>query len=174
MMQILGPENFSCDINPGRYIIITELDPQDNLQQKVEANLDNEGEENLRAGDAAAATSDDFVGRVLHLEFGDMFNVTSLEAADVVMLETDIPCDLQPQLCNLLGTMVEGARTLTYLDLRKIWCDAPTGANSMFPFKQVECNKHLSDRFPTSWSVQRGHHFYLWRKVMKTRPAYLN
>jgi hypothetical protein len=33
---------------------------------------------------------------------------------------------------------------------------------------QVEVNQPLSDRYATSWSVHRGHHFYLWSKVMLT------
>lgn len=32
--------------------------------------------------------------------------------------------------------------------------------------KQVEVNRSLSDRFPTSWSVHRGHHFFLWSKTL--------
>ena len=141
LMQILGPENFSCDMVQGKYIVITELpaEADRNRGQIVD------GEETI--------------GRVLHLEFGDMFNVANLEIADIIMLETDIPAELQPQLCKLLDSMVEGARTLTYLDLKKIW------SHGQYPFKQLESNKHLSDRFPTSWSVQRGHHFYLWVKV---------
>lgn len=31
---------------------------------------------------------------------------------------------------------------------------------------QVEVNRSLSDRFPTSWSVHRGHHFFLWHKIL--------
>jgi len=67
--------------------------------------------------------------------------------------------ELHSELCVLLNGMMEGARTLTYLDLRKIW------DNGTFLFKQLESNKFITDRFPTSWSVQRGHHFYLWTKV---------
>ncbi len=39
---------------------------------------------------------------------------------------------------------------------------------SVVPFKQMEGNRSFSDRFPTSWSVQRGHHFFLWIKVIVT------
>lgn len=55
--------------------------------------------------------------------------------------------------------MKDGAQTLTYHDIRKIW------TLGMFPYKQLDINRHLTDRYPTSWSVQRGHHFFLWRKV---------
>lgn len=99
-------------------------------------------------------------GRVLKLEFGNMFDVKDIHTADIVMLETDIPQELQADLCALLSNMKADSRTLTYLDLRKTWC-----SNSFFPYRQLENNKNLSDRFPTSWSVQRGHHFYVWTKV---------
>ena len=99
-------------------------------------------------------------GRVLKLEFGNMFDVKDIHTADVVMLETDIPSDLLTDLCKLLSGMKECSRTLTYLDLKKIWCPY-----TFFPYRQLENNKNLSDRFPTSWSVQRGHHFYVWSKV---------
>lgn len=99
-------------------------------------------------------------GRVLKLEFGNMFDVKDIHTADIVMLETDIPQELQADLCALLSNMKPDSRTLTYLDLRKTWC-----SNSFFPYRQLENNKNLSDRFPTSWSVQRGHHFYVWTKV---------
>jgi hypothetical protein len=98
-------------------------------------------------------------GRVLHLECGDMFEVGNVEIADIVMMETDVPVHLQTKLCHLLSRMHDGSRTLSYLDLRRFW------NIGICPFQQMENNKNLSDRFPTSWSVQRGHHFYLWNKV---------
>ena len=111
--------------------------------------------------------------RVLHLECGNMFDVKNINIADIVMLETDIPADILPDLHKLLGNMKPGARTLTYLDLRKTWMPSSTistlsGCNigiQQLPFRQLEHNKNITDRFPTSWSVQRGHHFYLWSKV---------
>jgi hypothetical protein len=132
MIDLLGKETFKIQSMKGRYIVITEI----------------------------LAGGDDEHGRVLHLECGDMFEVQNVDIADIVMLETDIPASLQPDLCQLLGKMHDGARTLTYLDLRRIWTPGS------IPFRQLESNKHLSDRFPTSWSVQRGHHFYLWTKVI--------
>lgn len=128
MVALLGPDTFNVQIRPGQSIVVTEITP---------------GEEGL--------------GRVLHLERGNMFEITNIELADIVMLETDIPLELHRDLCRMLGRMHEGAKTLTYLDLRKIW------TIGSFAFHQLESNKHLSDRFPTSWSVQRGHHFFLWR-----------
>ena len=114
---------------------------------------------------------DPIKGRVLHLVCGNMFDhVKNIAIADIVMLETDIPADNLPDLNELLAGMKEGSRTLTYLDLRKIWTTSSSTTASVmpFPFRQLEQNKQLSDRFPTSWSVQRGHHFFLWCKDSNT------
>ncbi len=100
--------------------------------------------------------------RLLHLECGNLFDVPNMELADVVMLETDIPASTYPNLCQLLNQMHMGARTLSYLDLQTIWCYEP------FNFRQAENNRLVSDRFPTSWSVQRGHHFFIWHKIART------
>ena len=108
-------------------------------------------------------------GRTLKLEFGNMFDVKDIHTADIVMLETDIPADLQKDLCVLLSGMKLDSRTLTYLDLRKTW-----SPNVFFPYRQLENNKNLSDRFPTSWSVQRGHHFYVWNKVLQSVFIYFS
>lgn len=57
--------------------------------------------------------------------------------------------------------MHENAMILTYHDMKKIWIsDKPCC------LQQLDVNKCLTDRFPTSWSVQRGHHFFLWQKVI--------
>lgn len=130
MVELLGKDTFKVQVLSGRMIVVTEI-----------------------------IAGDEEHGRVLHLECGNMFDVQNIDIADIVMMETDVPVNLHQDLRQLLGRMHEGARTLSYLDLRRIWAGSP------FPFKQMENNKHLSDRFPTSWSVQRGHHFYLWVKV---------
>ena len=103
--------------------------------------------------------------RVLHLQCGNMFDIKNIDIADVVMMETDIPTDLYPELQQLLSRMHDSSRLLTYLELRKVWMGVD-GTQAGLPFKQLDLNKHLSDRYPTSWSVQRGHHFYLWNKVI--------
>ena len=144
MVQLLGSENFKVVCYPGKRIVVAQINNK--ISTFDHDNKSNENESNNKE-------------RILHLECNDMFNITNIEIADIVMLETDIPSELNPQLCQLLENMHEGARTLTYLDLRKIW-NIPT-----FSFRQLESNRYLSDRFPTSWSVQRGHHFYLWIKV---------
>lgn len=101
-------------------------------------------------------------GRTLRLKCGDMLDVLDLYSADIVMMETDIPPHLQFDVCTLLQKqMHEGARILSYHDLFKIW-PLPS-----YPFKQFDINCNLTDRFPTSWSVQRGHHFFLFRKIAR-------
>jgi len=131
MANLLGADSFHIQRSPGNFII---------LMEKGEGHADDKC-------------------RVLHLERGNLFDTLNMELADVVMLETDIPSSTYPQLCHFLNQMHVGARTLSYLDLRYIWCFVP------FNFQQLERNKHLSDRYPTSWSVQRGHHFFIWNKM---------
>jgi hypothetical protein len=99
------------------------------------------------------------------MERGDMLHVNNIELADIVMLETDIPADIHNEMCLLLSRMKQDARTLTYVDLKKIW-----PSELLFPFGQLNINRSISDRFPTSWSVQRGHHFFLW---YTTTPYFL-
>lgn len=74
------------------------------------------------------------------MERGDMFDVSNIEIADIVMLETEIPSEFHTDIFDLLSRLKLGARTLTYLDLHKLW---PT---SMCQFKQVLVNKSLADR----------------------------
>jgi hypothetical protein len=101
----------------------------------------------------------EFVERVLHFQCGNMFDVQNIKTADIVMMETDIPADCHGRLLDLLSQTRPGTRFLTYLDLRRLW------ANARLTFRQLEVNRHQADRYPTSWSVQRGHHFYLWTRV---------
>jgi hypothetical protein len=69
---------------------------------------------------------------------------------------------LQHDLCAMLQQGVQdNARILSYHDLFKIW-----SLPSYF-FKQLDVNCSLADRFPTSWSVQRGHHFFLFKKTSR-------
>jgi len=103
--------------------------------------------------------------RVLHMEQGNLLDVDNINIADIIMLETDVPTDYLNELCFLLKDLREGARTLSYLDLRKIW-SLPT-----FSFRQLEINKYLSDRYPTSWSVQRGHHFFLFQQMKEYKRS---
>lgn len=157
MVKLLGEDNFSVVCVPGKKLVIAEvLRGQPNTSNPESTSTDPSPD--LSSEKNIEGILEIRKERILHLECGDMFDITNIELADIVMLETDIPPEIQSQLCQLLGNMHEGARTLTYLDLRKLW-----GAD--MSFRQLDCNRYLSDRFPTSWSVQRGHHFFIWVKV---------
>lgn len=138
MVDLLGYDNYHVQINPGRFVMVTEV--VRNYGQKL--------------------SNDEFVERVLHFQCGNMFDTPNIHTADIVMMETDVPVDTYPSLLQLLNKMKVGSRLLTYLDIRRLW-----DGSANFPFRQREVNRNLSDRYPTSWSVQRGHHFYLWSKV---------
>jgi len=101
--------------------------------------------------------------RFLEFECGNFFDIKGIETVDIVLFETDVPQDSYVLLSNLMHRMKEGSRTLTYLDLKKTWACPP------FPLRQLSINTSLSDRYPTSWSVHRGHHFFLWCKIS---PSY--
>jgi len=102
--------------------------------------------------------------QTLEVARGNLFSTADLESADVIMLETEIPSDAFGRFSALLDSAREGSRVLTYLDLRKVW-QLP---GRPFPFRQLESNRSFADRYPTSWSVQRGHHLFLWVKVLKS------
>ena len=87
--------------------------------------------------------------------------------ASIVMLETEVPADTFGEFSRLLDACKEGCRLLTYLDLRRVW----RLPGQPFPFRQLEANRSFADRYPTSWSVQRGHHLFLWVKVLKPGAA---
>lgn len=148
MVHLLGSENYQIQVSPGKFIIVRESvsNSCDGNDQEMECSE-----------------------RVLHFECGNMFSISNIEVADIIMMETDFPSDLYPDLHKLLSGMQEGARILTYLDLRRISKGISTSDDHEISFsnmfKQLESNKHLSDRYPTSWSVQRGHHFFLWNRI---------
>lgn len=146
-VHLLGSENYQVQVNPGKYIIVRE-----SISSSCEGN------------DLEMECSE----RVLHFECGNIFDISNIDIADIVMMETDFPADLYPNLYKLLKGMQEGSKLLTYLDLRRISKSNSSDDREISfinIFKQLDCNKHLSDRYPTSWSVQRGHHFFLWHRV---------
>jgi hypothetical protein len=149
MVQLLGTENYNVQVSPGKYVIITEAvrTPSENNSNATSPVSSNSPQEYQ------------FYERILHFQCGNMFDTQNIENADIIMMETDIPLDLYPSLHRLMSSTKENARILTYLDLRRLNDLAPVAV------KQLEINRHLSDRYPTSWSVQRGHHFFLWQKV---------
>lgn len=103
-------------------------------------------------------------GQVLEFVHGSMFDCAFVPRADIVLLETDVLAASHGETCEMLRRMRPEALLLTYLDLELMW-DAES-----FPFVQHKDNKDLTDRYPTSWSVSRGHHFYIWTKVLEGHP----
>lgn len=99
-------------------------------------------------------------GRTLKIECGNMLKVCDIHQADIIMMETDLPQEIHQETCELLQQMHDDAMILTYHDMKKIWISSVPCC-----LQQLDINKNLTDRFPTSWSVQRGHHFFLWKKV---------
>jgi hypothetical protein len=180
MVKLLGPENYKVQITPNKSIVVVE-----GMSRTVAG-------EQTKTGDGVQELIE-FEERVIHLECGNIFNVVNIDIADIVMMETDFPSTLHGDLQTLLTGMHENSRILTYLDLRKVYSSqspfrglssgSPQAAASngdavdddqkghinscslKCPFRQIDSNRHASDRYPTSWSVQRGHHFYIWKKV---------
>mmetsp|Transcript_109 Transcript_109/g.514 ORF Transcript_109/g.514 Transcript_109/m.514 type:complete len:657 (-) Transcript_109:452-2422(-) len=101
--------------------------------------------------------------RRLEFELGSMFDCPYVEAADIVLLETDVLSTCHEETCKMLRRMHPQAMLLSYLDLEMMW------NSDDFPFVQHRENRDLTDRYPTSWSVSRGHHFYLWMRVAEGR-----
>uniref|UniRef100_A0A7S3NGR3 DOT1 domain-containing protein n=1 Tax=Aureoumbra lagunensis TaxID=44058 RepID=A0A7S3NGR3_9STRA len=120
-----------------------------------------------RRGLDSMVLSKSSTGQSIEIAFGNLFHTRDIETADIIMLETEIPTDAYQKFAALLDAAKEGARILTYLDLRKVW-QLP---GRPFPFRQLESNRSFADRYPTSWSVNRGHHLFLWVKVLKPSPV---
>ncbi len=139
MVTLLGKDKYEVEIDPGKQIIVREY-------------YTNENEQTFE--------------RILHFQCCSLFEISNISVADIIMLETDIPTELLPDLYNLLCKMHVGARVLSYLDFKKVW------SKNILSFKQLDINRYVSDRYPTSWSVQRGHHLYIWTKVDSQATAY--
>jgi hypothetical protein len=137
LVELLGRDSFEINHNPGVTLVITEKS----------------------SGSSSAAGP----GRTLKIECGNMLLIDNIHEADIIMMETDLPAEIHQETCELLSKMHEEAMVLTYHDMKKIWISTATTPPCCL--QQLEINKNLTDRFPTSWSVQRGHHFYLWKKV---------
>lgn len=172
MVYLLGKENFLIERKEGEYIIVKEL-------KKSKFKADNNTEENINK-------NENNILRVIHFQCGNLFSLKSLEFADIVMMETDIPKELYPNLYILLQTMKEKSRILSYIDFTALYQERKEmSLNStnnfnqcpnnfsyyLFDFEQLNENKSLGDRYSTSWSVQRGHHFYLWKKLRTSNES---
>ena len=104
--------------------------------------------------------------RTIHFERFDFFQLerSKIHDADIIIMEADIPQQKHKTLFSLLSAMKCGARLLSYIDLRTAW-SAQGEFYGPLPFLQLPINKSPADRFPTTWSPERGHHFFLWRKL---------
>ena len=131
---------------------LEDLDVVDVVDDNVDDDDDDDDDSEVEA---------EYIERVIHLKCGNMFDIENIGTADIVMMETDVPSEQFDNLKQLLLRMKDHGRLLTYLDLRKVF----DMKSRILPFKQLDDNRQQSDRYPTSWSVQRGHHFYLWTKV---------
>jgi hypothetical protein len=149
MVDLIGREYYEVEITSGVVLTITEKATPPNFPPVYRER----GERERNKGER----------RTLKIECGNMLLVENMECVDIVMMETDLPPEIHEETCELLSRLRDGAMILTYHDMRKIWA---TTVSSYFCFQQLEVNRCLTDRYPTSWSVQRGHHFYLWKKVI--------
>lgn len=99
--------------------------------------------------------------RVIEFYEGDLFTCHETFDADIVVLETHFPKTSWMKLCTFISNMKSGSRLLTYENIEDCFCSTEI----KFPFEQIEINKHPEDRFYTTWSIKRGHHFYLWKRL---------
>lgn len=112
MVLLLGADNYNVQINPGHFIIVTEAVRKSRPAGDLECDEKSVGDYGIDADQC------EYEERVLHLQCGNMFDIKNIRAADVVMMETDIPMDVFPSLHRLLGDCKDGCRILSYLDLR--------------------------------------------------------
>lgn len=105
-------------------------------------------------------------GRRLEFYCADMFDMTKLHVwdADIIILQTNMHSQVYDLLCHTLARMKKNCRILSYLNLATLY---PEGG--IFPFQQLPVNRCISDRFCTTWSTNRGFHFFLWKKVICRR-----
>mmetsp|Transcript_27726 Transcript_27726/g.85707 ORF Transcript_27726/g.85707 Transcript_27726/m.85707 type:complete len:377 (+) Transcript_27726:232-1362(+) len=80
--------------------------------------------------------------QTLHVQHGNLMRTRDIGQAAIVMLETEVPADAFSDFSRLLDGARDGARVLTYLDLRKVW-QLP---GQPFPFRQLEANRSFADR----------------------------
>lgn len=90
---------------------------------------------------------------------GNLFEEPDVVAADIVVLETDLPPVVHPQVCHLISRLRAGTRLLTYLNIRNLW------TLPVFPLRRMAANRSSNDRFLTSWSFTHGHRFFLWHML---------
>ena len=112
----------------------------------------------------------DGVFRSMQLRHGSLLSCTHASNADVVLLETEVPKESIPSLCGLLASLKPQCTVLSYMDLRRHWADEAGAC----PLRQKDYNVSNADRFETSWSVKRGHHFFIWERLTDRAAALLS
>jgi len=96
--------------------------------------------------------------RLLEFREQNLFDCREgLDEADIIILETHFPKSIWIRMSTYILGMKRGARLLTYENLREVYSSYPE-----MPFEQIPLNVVPDDRFFTTWSVRRGHHFYCW------------
>ena len=137
----------------------------------------------LRASGGAA--EDGAEPRELLFRSGDMFELpcAELAAADAIIMQTCVPRPLYARLSRLLLLLRPGCRAVLFDDVTTIWdtglaLEAAAAAAAAAaagplppplpaapPFRQMPVNVPESDTFSTSWSPEKGHHFYVYERV---------
>jgi len=101
-------------------------------------------------------------GRTLEFREQNLFDChDGLATADIIILETHFPKEIWPSICRYIAGMKPGSRVLTYENLHEAY--GAIGDMGM-PFEQQAINTRENDRFYTTWSPKRGHHFYTWTR----------
>jgi hypothetical protein len=100
----------------------------------------------------------DSASRLLEFREQNLFDAKEGLQADIIILETHFPKEVWDRLTGFIANMKSGSRLLTYENLFPIY------EGKDMPFEQIPINAAPNDRFYTTWSPKRGHHFYLWRR----------
>ena len=82
---------------------------------------------------------------------GNLFNCTDISAADIVLLQVQIPVTSYKKLCEFLLKTRPGSRVCSYKSLHKMF----SAVNMEMPFSQLEINKRATDTFPATWGQAR-------------------
>ena len=178
------------ELHPSQFSIVQQDSNSIKLQEflKGEDKDEDKGIEDLLFDEKNETMSNLKNKRELHIEEQSLLNIDTslLQKADIIILEAEIPACKHQELLNLIQHMHVEARILTYLNLYDLWNkvkfneidgveinDSVINNDSKssnctydnFPWKQLDINISVADRFATSWSPDRGHHFYLWTKL---------
>ncbi len=115
--------------------------------------------------------------RVLSFRRGDMTQVPASELleAEVVFMEVVLPhCIYASVTRMLIDKLRDGARMITYTDLRKFWVAKPddnSNGEQLCPFHKVEANKSVDDRFDMSFGRGHGTHLHVYKRDNSRAPT---